>query len=153
MPAVRRSFTRRRTAPYGRLADSMLNIRRASRLAVMVMAMCSVSAATPQAPSPQAGFTAWFCPMHPEVTAADGGRCRKCGMALVAGDPFDTREYALELSTAPTVVKAGVPVKMSFTVRHPGTGALIARERPLRPYGQPHAPEVAREESEEGEGQ
>src|SRR5882672_7091693 len=99
----------------------MLSIRHACRLAVIVLAMCSLSAAPPQGsgptrvePSPPAGFTGWFCPMHPEVTAADGGRCRKCGMALVAGDPFDTREYALEFSTAPTVVKAGVPIKMLF---------------------------------------
>jgi hypothetical protein len=36
----------------------------------------------------------------------------------------------------------------------PGTGTLVARERPLRPYGQPApAPEALREESEEGEGQ
>jgi len=99
----------------------------------MVVAMCSVSAAPLQSPGPSqvegpsspAGFTAWFCPMHPEVTAADGGRCRKCGMALVAGDPFDTREYTIEFSTAPTVVKAGVPITMFFTVRHPGSGAPI----------------------------
>jgi hypothetical protein len=63
--------------------------------------------------------------MHPEVTAADRGNCRKCGMALVAGDPFDTREYSIEFSTGPTVVKAGVPITMFFTVRHPGDGAPI----------------------------
>jgi hypothetical protein len=91
----------------------------------MVMAMCSVSAAPLQGPPAPTEFTAWFCPMHPEVTAADRGNCRKCGMALVAGDPFDTREYTLEFSTAPTVVKAGVPITMFFTVRHPGNGAPI----------------------------
>jgi len=63
--------------------------------------------------------------MHPEVTAADRGNCRKCGMALVAGDPFDTREYSIEFSTGPAVVKAGVPITMFFTVRHPGDGAPI----------------------------
>jgi hypothetical protein len=46
-------------------------------------------------------------------------------MALVAGDPFDTREYSIEFSTGPTVVKAGVPITMFFTVRHPGDGAPI----------------------------
>jgi len=91
----------------------------------MVMAICSVSAAPLQGPSAPTEFTAWFCPMHPEVTAADGGRCRKCGMALVAGNPFDTREYTLEFSTAPTVVKAGVPITMLFTVRHPENGDPI----------------------------
>jgi len=63
--------------------------------------------------------------MHPEVTAAEGGRCRKCGMALVAGDPFDTREYALDVATVPAVVQAGTPIRMFFTVRHPGTSDLV----------------------------
>ena len=103
----------------------MPSIRRAWRLAAIVIALCSVGAAPLQGPSPPAGFTGWFCPMHPEVTAAEGGRCRKCGMALVAGDPFDTREYTFEFTTAPTAVKAGVPITMHFSVRHPGTGALI----------------------------
>jgi hypothetical protein len=89
------------------------------------MAMCSVGAAPLQDPTSPAGFTAWFCPMHPDVTAEERGRCRKCVIALVAGDPFDTREYALEFSTAPTAVKAGVPITMLFTVRHPGTGDPI----------------------------
>ena len=71
------------------------------------------------------GFTAWFCPMHPEVTASDAGRCRKCGMALVAGDPFDTREYGVELSTSPAAIKPGVPATLTLTIRHPGTGAII----------------------------
>ncbi len=103
----------------------MLSIRRALPLTAIVMALCAVGAAPLQDPTPPAGFTAWFCPMHPDVTAEERGRCRKCGMALVAGDPFDTREYALEFSTAPTAVKAGVPVTMFFTVRHPGTGDPI----------------------------
>ena len=46
-------------------------------------------------------------------------------MALVAGDPFDTREYAVELSTTPAVVATGVPVTLFFTVRHPGTNDLV----------------------------
>lgn len=103
----------------------MLGIRRSWRIAVIVMAVSSVGATPLQGPATPPGFTAWFCPMHPEVTAADRGRCRKCGMALVAGDPFDTREYALEFSTTPSVVKAGVPITMFFAVRHPGTDALV----------------------------
>lgn len=94
-------------------------------LACIVLAMGSMAATPPQGPSPQAEITAWFCPMHPEVTAAEGGRCRKCGMALVPGDPFDTREYGLELATTPGAVKVGVPITMLFTVRHPGTNDLV----------------------------
>jgi hypothetical protein len=99
---------------------------RISKLALLLVAVVSLGAAQ-QTASPPAEFTAWFCPMHPEVTAAEGGRCRKCGMALVPGDPFDTREYALELSTTPAAIRPGVPTTMVFTIRHPGTGALITQ--------------------------
>jgi len=46
-------------------------------------------------------------------------------MALVPGDPFDTREYGIELATTPVAVKAGVPMTMLLTVRHPGTHDLV----------------------------
>jgi Heavy metal binding domain len=100
---------------------------RRNKLALLFVVLLSLGAAAQQssAPPPPPGFTAFFCPMHPEVTASEGGRCRKCGMALVPGDPFDTREYSLDLETTPAAVKAGVPVTLSFTVRHPGTNALI----------------------------
>ena len=97
---------------------------RRTRLAVLLVALVSLGAAQ-QGGAPPANATAWFCPMHPEVTGAEPGRCRKCGMVLVVGDPFDTREYSVELTSAPAAVKAGQPVTLFFTVRHPGTGALI----------------------------
>jgi hypothetical protein len=65
---------------------------------------------------------AWFCPMHPDVTSPQTGNCRKCGMTLVAGHPFDTRNYALQVQTTPSVIKAGAPFKMRFDVRHPSSG-------------------------------
>jgi hypothetical protein len=99
---------------------------RRSRLALLLVALLSLGAAQ-QGGTPPADVTAWFCPMHPEVTAGEAGRCRKCGMALVAGDPFDTREYSLELTTMPAAVKAGQPATLFFTVRHPGTSALITQ--------------------------
>src|SRR5262245_23509943 len=111
--------------PAHQLPDSMLSLLSKWRLAVIVVAMGSLGAAPLQDLSPATGVTAWFCPMHPEVTAPEGGRCRKCGMALVAGNPFDTREYSLDVSTTPAVVKAGVPLAIRLTVRHPGTGARI----------------------------
>ncbi len=97
---------------------------RISKLALLLVAVVSLGAAQ-QTASPPAESTAWFCPMHPEVTSAEAGKCRKCGMALVVGDPFDTREYTLDLATTPAAVKAGVATTMLFTVRHPGTGALV----------------------------
>ena len=98
---------------------------RTSKLAFLLIAIVSLGAAAQQSSAPPADGTAFFCPMHPEVTASEAGRCRKCGMALVVGDPFDTREYGVELTTSPAAVKAGQPFTMFFTVRHPGTSALI----------------------------
>jgi hypothetical protein len=45
--------------------------------------------------------------MHPDVTAAEAGRCRRCGMALLFGSPFDTREYGLTVTTSPPAIRAG----------------------------------------------
>lgn len=104
----------------------MATLRRIARMALVLATLASVGAAQ-QSASPPPGFTAWFCPMHPEVTASEAGRCRKCGMTLVPGDPFDTREYGLELTSMPTAIKSGVPTTMTFTIRHPGTGDLVTR--------------------------
>ena len=98
---------------------------RRNRFTLLLLVLLTFGAAAQQSSTPP-GTTAWFCPMHPEVTASEpGSRCRKCGMALVPGDPFDTREYSLELTTNPTAVTAGVPVTLTLSVRHPGTNALI----------------------------
>jgi hypothetical protein len=77
-----------------------------------------------EAPTPE-GITGWFCPMHPDVTSESAGKCKKCGMTLLAGDPFETREYILDFETSPPVVKAGEPFSMNFTIQHPRTGTLI----------------------------
>ena len=69
--------------------------------------------------------TGWFCPMHPDVTGSGPGRCSKCDMALIRGNPFDTREYQLDIRTSPAAVRAGTPFQIEFTVRHPGTGKLV----------------------------
>jgi hypothetical protein len=84
-----------------------------------------------QSPPADEGETAWFCPMHPDVTAPEAGQCRKCGMTLVAGRPFDTRDYRLAIGVEPRGVKAGVPVRMRFDVRHPSTGASVRNFEPV----------------------
>ena len=49
--------------------------------------------------------------------------------------------------------KRAAAARSSYAIR-PGTGTLVARERPLRPYGEPQrSPEELRDGSEEGEGQ
>src|SRR4029079_17292803 len=98
---------------------------RRNKLILLLVVLLSLGAAAQQSSAPP-GTAAWFCPMHPEVTAGEAGsRCRKCGRALLPGDPFDTREYPLELTTVPTAVKANVAATLYLTVRHPGTNAVI----------------------------
>ena len=67
----------------------------------------------------------WFCPMHPDVTATSPGVCSKCGMRLLAGMPFDTREYELDFQTEPAAVQTGKPTHLRLEVREPGTGAVV----------------------------
>ena len=84
------------------------------------------SSAPAPAPDPLATITGWFCPMHPAHTASEAGKCPICGMALIAGDPYDTADYALDFATSPVAVASGTPFTMSFTVRHPATGKTVA---------------------------
>ena len=36
-------------------------------------------------------------------------------------------EYGLELTSVPAAIKSGVPMTLTFTIRHPGTGDLVTR--------------------------
>ena len=92
-------------------------------------ALIGVAAQT--APDPQRAPTGWFCPMHPDVTASSPGKCPKCAMALIAGDPFDTRDYALAFRTSPAAVRPGVPFRMEFAVSHPGSGTAVTAFEPV----------------------
>jgi hypothetical protein len=84
-------------------------------------------------PTPDAALesSAFVCPMHPDYTLDIAGRCPRCGMALVRGTPYDVRDYDLEFSTSPTVVKPGAKATWRFRVFHPGTGAPITRFEPV----------------------
>jgi hypothetical protein len=73
----------------------------------------------------QAPATTYACPMHPDATATAPGTCPRCGMALVAMDPFDAREYIVDVSTEPRVIKAGAPFSLRLTVREPVSRAVI----------------------------
>ena len=92
------------------------------RLIVAVLAVLAVAASQPYA---QVAITGWFCPMHPDHTATEAGKCPVCGMALIAGDPYDTRDYDLAVTTSPAAVASGMPFTMKFNVRHPGTGDAV----------------------------
>jgi hypothetical protein len=67
----------------------------------------------------------YYCPMHPDVTSSAPAACVRCAMALVPGDPYDLREYLLDVEMAPRAPRAGQPVRLRFTVRHPSTRAVV----------------------------
>lgn len=74
-----------------------------------------------------AGMT-WYCPMHPEITAAVTGQCPICKMAFVVGNPLDTREYELDFVTSPAAVTAGKPFTIKLKVRDGGNEAITKFE-------------------------
>ena len=78
----------------------------------------SYAAQEPRATTPLPAGMTFYCPMHPEITAAITGQCPICKMALVAGNPLDTREYELDFATSPAAVTAGAPFTITLTVRN-----------------------------------
>jgi hypothetical protein len=62
--------------------------------------------------------------MHPEVAAAAPGPCPICRMALVPG-AAEARDYPVEVEPAPRAPRAGEPLRLRFTVRHPSSGAVV----------------------------
>src|SRR6266850_3613523 len=89
----------------------------------------------PSIPSPD-DETAYMCPMHPDYTSDQSGKCPRCGMNLVLGTPFDMRDYRLEFQTVPPVVQAGRKIALIFKVVHPGTGEQVKKFELVhdRPY-------------------
>ena len=79
-----------------------------------------------EASSP-AGPTAFVCPMHPDYTLETPGSCPRCGMALVKATPFDVRNYRVDLTTTPAVIRAGQPARWSFRVFRPDSDELVTR--------------------------
>jgi hypothetical protein len=80
--------------------------------------------ATPGSAQPPAQEAAgYMCPMHPDVLTAAPGKCPRCNMDLVPGNPLALPDFKLEVQTTPRVVKAGQPTRFTFVVRHPLTGA------------------------------
>jgi hypothetical protein len=70
---------------------------------------------------------AYVCPMHPDYTSNEPGKCVRCGMMLVRGTPFDMRDYHLDFQTIPAIPNVGEPVTLKFNVEHPGTGVPITK--------------------------
>ncbi len=106
----------------------MRNFSRLVACAVIALVVAAVHsrAQTPQGTAgPDSQITAWFCPMHQGYTTGEAGKCPICGMALIAGNPYDTRDYDLDFTTSPAAVASGAPFTMTFTIRHPGTETAV----------------------------
>src|ERR1044072_1672455 len=101
-----------------------------ARRALVILLFAAVAAAqrlpAPQ-PSTPAPEIAWGCPMHPDYTMDAEGKCPRCGMALVRAAPFDVRDYRLDFTTIPAVVRPGQKATLQFKIFHPGTGEPIKK--------------------------
>jgi len=100
----------------------VLSVHRASAWRAAPGAQDASSTATTASGTPA---TAWFCPMHPDVTSDTAGRCRRCGMAFIHGNPFDARDYRLDVKASPAALVAGRPFHLTLRVTHPDTGKVI----------------------------
>ncbi len=85
----------------------------------------SAPVAPPQLAEPQGA--AFMCPMHPDVMTTQPGKCPRCSMDLIPGNPLALPDFRLHVEATPRVIKAGQSTSFRFTVRHPLTGA-IARD-------------------------
>lgn len=88
------------------------------------------SAAAPSAQSgPQsqseAAVSGYICPMHPDVVMGEAGKCPRCGMDLVPGNPLGTANYRLRVEAIPNVIKAGQKTKFKFHVEDPVTRKAV----------------------------
>ena len=90
------------------------------------LAVAAPAVATPDARAQATAAIVYACPMHPDATATTPGKCPRCGMTLVAMDPFDAREYRVDLDTTPKAVRAGEPFTLRLTVREPVSRAVIS---------------------------
>ena len=68
---------------------------------------------------------AYFCPMHPDVTDKAPGTCSRCGMKLVPGDPWNEREYLLDVEVDPAAPVPGRRARFRLTVSDPDTKAPV----------------------------
>jgi hypothetical protein len=92
---------------------------------LLVMLAATVAAQAPSSmPQQPAAASAYMCPMHPDVMSATPGKCPRCNMDLVPGNPLALPDFDLRVETTPRVLKAGVPITFKFTVHHPISGEI-----------------------------
>jgi Heavy metal binding domain len=74
---------------------------------------------------PPAVPAAYLCPMHPDIVTRAPGACPRCGMALTPADPFDAREFLVDLTSTPGTPRAGAKTRVRLTVREPVSRAVV----------------------------
>ncbi|MFN7928224.1 MAG: heavy metal-binding domain-containing protein [Blastocatellia bacterium] len=67
----------------------------------------------------------YACPMHAEVTAAQPGKCSKCGMELQPLAGATTEEFIVKTEAFPKRIQAGAKLTLRFTIFHPVTQAQV----------------------------
>ena len=77
--------------------------------------IASVSIAFVQNAAPEEEI-AYVCPMHADYTMDVAGKCPRCGMELVRAAPFDVRDYQLDFTTVPPIVKPGQKATFRFKI-------------------------------------
>lgn len=69
----------------------------------------------------------YVCPMDPDIRSNGPGKCRRCGMALVAGIP-DPVEFHLDLTTTPSPPAPKQTTTLEFQVHDPW------KDRPVQKF-------------------
>ncbi len=69
----------------------------------------------------------YVCPMDPDIRSNGPGKCRRCGMALLAGIP-DPVEFHLDLTTAPSPPAPNQTTTLEFQVHDPW------KDRPVQKF-------------------
>jgi hypothetical protein len=68
----------------------------------------------------------YVCPMDPDIRSNGPGKCRRCGMGLVAGIP-DPVEFHLDLATTPPPPAAKQTTTLEFQVHDPWKDRPVQR--------------------------
>jgi Heavy metal binding domain len=100
----------------------LTTLLRGVKTAAGVLAAAIAIAAAAQPPTVT---IAYICPMHPDVVSRTAGGCPRCGMALVLADPYDAREFLVDVTPAPAAPRPGAITRLRLTVREPRTRAVV----------------------------
>ena len=92
----------------------MVTKRILATIAVVWLALAAYPAVAWQISNQAAPAAIYACPMHPDATSNSPGKCPRCGMTLVLMDPFDAREYLVDVSTEPKAIRAREPFKLQL---------------------------------------